>query len=226
VITTLIVEDDPIIAAVHRGFVERIPGFSVVASVARGRDAIAAVDRLLPQLVLLDLYLPDMPGLEVARHLRRPGRTPTDIIVVTGVQDVATVRAAMQHGALQYLVKPVTFTALEQRLARYAALAARLEGRARASQDDVDELFQLLHTDGVDALPKGLSVSTMEMVAQVLRETNADLSAEEIANILGVSRVTARRYLEHLTAHGMASVSLRYGLAGRPQHRFRSVGRS
>jgi response regulator of citrate/malate metabolism len=223
VIRTLIVEDDPIVATVHRGFVERVPGFSVVGVVARGRDAIAAVDHLRPQLVLLDLYLPDMPGLEVARHLRRPGRAATDVIVVTRVNDVATVRSAMQHGALHYLVKPVTFTALEQKLGRYAALSERLAQQEHANQEDVDQLFQVLHTGLADTLPKGLSPATLDLVARVLSESDSDLSAGEIADVVGVSRVTARRYLEHLAAHGVAVVSLRYGAAGRPQHRFRSV---
>jgi len=223
VIRTLIVEDDPIVATVHRGYVERVPGFTVVGVVARGRDAIAAVDHLRPQLVLLDLYLPDMPGLEVARHLRRPGRAATDVIVVTRVNDVATVRSAMQHGALHYLVKPVTFTALEQKLGRYAALSERLAQQEHANQEDVDQLFQVLHTGLADTLPKGLSPATLDLVARVLRESDSDLSAGEIADVVGVSRVTARRYLEHLAAHGVAVVSLRYGAAGRPQHRFRSV---
>lgn len=223
-IRTLIVEDDPIVATVHRGFVERIQGFTVVGVVGRGRDAIAAVDHLRPTLVLLDLYLPDMPGLEVARHLRRPGRIPTDVIVVTRVNDVATVRSAMQHGALHYVLKPVTFTALQQKLARYAALADRLGRQEDASQEEVDQLFRLLHTDLANSLPKGLSAATLDVVVRVLQERHEDLSAGEIAGAVGVSRVTARRYLEHLAAHGVAVVSLRYGAAGRPQHRFRYAG--
>jgi two-component system CitB family response regulator len=225
VIRVFVVEDDFMVATVHQGYVERLPGFAVVGTAHTGAQALRQIDELGPDLVLLDLYLPDMSGLDVARALHGPGRPPVDVIAVTAARDVATVREAISGGALHYLIKPFTFAAFAEKLERYATVRRQLQGPGRADQAEVDRLFATLRgSSSGPALPKGLSRSTCDLVERVLRQAGDDRSAAEVAELAGLSRVSARRYLEHLTQDGRAELSLRYGAAGRPEHRYRWAG--
>ncbi|MGI5291461.1 response regulator [Nonomuraea polychroma] len=221
-ITVLIVDDDPVVTAALQAQVNRVLGFRVVGIAHSGHAALAAASRFAPRLVLLDLHLPDLPGLEVAHRLRRPDQPPADIIVISGRKESATVRAAIQRGALYYLVKPTRAGTLEQTLLRYAATAEQLESGGRfAEQQEIDRIFRLLHIDHADR-PKSISAATEQAVLDALAEVEEDVSAHELAASIGVSRATARRYLEHLADRGLVEARPRYGPTGRPQHRYRS----
>ncbi|MFI7701134.1 response regulator [Nonomuraea sp. NPDC049480] len=220
-ITVLIVDDDPVVTAALQAQVNRVLGFRVVGIAHSGHAALAAAQRFAPRLVLLDLHLPDLPGLEVAHRLRRPDQPPADIIVISGRKESATVRAAMQRGALYYLVKPTRAGTLEQTLLRYAATAHELESGGRfAEQQEIDRIFRLLHLDPATR-PKSISAATEQAVLDALAEVE-DASANELAATIGVSRATARRYLEHLADRGLVEARPRYGPTGRPQHRYRA----
>lgn len=215
----LVVDDDFMVARVHTGFVQRVPGFVVVGAAHSGADAIAATERLAPDLVLLDIYLPDISGLEVLRRLRE-GATPVDVLAITAARDADTIRTALRGGVVHYIIKPFTFDTLRDRLERYAAALQRLTATGQAGQADVDRLFGTLRPAAA-ALPKGLSAATAELVVAVLRTSADDLSAGECAALAGLSRVSTRRYLEHLVECGKAEVRMRYGGTGRPEHRYR-----
>ncbi|MDQ1664510.1 MAG: hypothetical protein QOH75_541 [Actinomycetota bacterium] len=223
-IRVLVVDDDFMVARVHRGFVERVTGFRVVGEAHTGAEALAAVDAHRPDLVLLDIYLPDMSGLDVLQRLRSRDDTTVDVIAVTAARDVETIREAMLGGVVQYLVKPFGFAALEQRLEQYAVARRALERMAEPDQDEVDRVFRLMRgapsAASGPALPKGLSQQTCALVSRVLQEAVGDLSAVEAAERAGLSRVSARRYLEHLVESRQARLQLRYGAAGRPEHRY------
>jgi response regulator of citrate/malate metabolism len=222
VIRTLVVDDDFMAAAVHRSFAEKVDGFEVVGEATTGAQALALVEELRPDLVLLDVYLPDMSGLEVMRRLRTADAS-VDVIAITSAKDVGVVRGAMQQGVVHYLVKPFTFSTFRERLESYAILKARLERIEQADQHEIDRLYALLRTAGADALPKGISAPTLALVADVVRSAPEEVSAVEVAERAGVSRGTARRYLEFLEESGTLELTLRYGAAGRPEHRYRWV---
>src|SRR5213082_1000456 len=209
-IRVLVVDDDFMAASVHRSFVERIPGFEVVGEATTGQDALRLVDELHPELVLLDIYLPDIGGLEVTRRLRER-EEEVDVIAITSAKDVKTLRGAMQHGVVHYLVKPFTFDTFRERLESYAALRSRLERLQQADQREIDRLYSLLRARGENALPKGISEPTLALVANVVREADAEISAAEVSGAVGVSRGTARRYLEFLADSGTLELTLRYG---------------
>jgi response regulator of citrate/malate metabolism len=220
-ITVLIVDDDPVVTAALQAQVNRIMGFKVVGIAHSGHAALAAARRFAPRLILLDLYLPDLPGLEVAHRLRRHDQPPADIIVISGRKESAVVRAAIQRGALYYLVKPTRPATLEQTLLRYAATAHELESGGRfAEQQEIDRIFRLLHLDPA-ARPRSISPATEQAVLDALAVVEDDVSARELAETIGVSRATARRYLEHLADRGLVEARPRYGPTGRPQHRYR-----
>ena len=219
-IHTLIVDDDFMSASVHRSYTERLQGFTVVGEAHTGEEALALIRRLQPQLVLLDIYLPDMSGLEVMRRVRTEA-LPVDVIAVTAAKDVQTLRGAMQGGVLHYLVKPFLFDTFRERLERYAMLKRRLEKMREANQEDVDKLFSLLRAEGRDGLPKGISSPTLGLVVEALRDAADALTAIEVGERAGISRGTARRYLDYLATVGTVELSLRYGAAGRPEHLYR-----
>jgi len=225
VIRTLVVDDDAMTASIHRSYVERVPGFEVVGEAHSGRQALELARTLRPDLLLLDIYLPDLSGLEVLQTLREPGQPHVDVIAVTAAKDVATLRTAIHGGVIHYLVKPFFFDTLRERLEGYAALHGRLERLRNPDQHDIDHVFSLLRSHGRHGLPKGISAPTLETVVEALQRADGDLTAVELAASTGISRGTARRYLEYLALTGAVELSLRYGTAGRPEHRYRWADR-
>ncbi|MCX5417098.1 response regulator [Streptomyces sp. NBC_00059] len=218
-IEVLVVDDDVRVARINAAYTSKVPGFRVAAMAHSASEALARIGELPVDLILLDHYLPDRNGLAVVRELRELGHH-TDVIMVTAARDVATVQAAMRHGALQYLVKPFAYAGLRTKLEAYAALRHTFEGGGEAEQTEVDRLFGGLWATGGSDLPKGHSPTTAELVRQALRAADGPLSAQEVAESAGMSRQTAQRYLKLLERTGRVRLSLRYGETGRPEHRY------
>ncbi|GAB2996669.1 response regulator [Saccharothrix stipae] len=219
-IRVLVVDDDFMVAKVHSGYVARTPGFEVVGVAHNGADAVRSVRELRPDLVLLDVYLPDVDGLTVLRELRGLA-DDVDVIVITAATDVETVRSAMRGGVLHYLIKPFEYAALRDQLAHFAALDRRLDQLASAGQADVDQVFGARPRSS-PVLPKGLTAQTAALVERVLRER--PVTASECADATELARVSARRYLEHFVSTGKAEVRLKYGGTGRPERLYVWLG--
>lgn len=225
-IRTLIVEDDALIARAHAEYLRRIGGFEIVASVGTAQEAIrvatAAASVGAPvDLVLLDLGLPDARGVDLASALG--GITPgPDIIAITAQRDLATVRSAMSHGVLLYLLKPFTFAGFGEKIRQYLAYrTAMTEGGDAVSQHHVDRALGELRTSATRRTgKKGTAPETEEAVARAVQDSSDGLTAAEVAATLGSSRVTAWRYLERLADDGTLDRSTEYGRAGRPQVRY------
>jgi response regulator of citrate/malate metabolism len=219
-IRTLIVEDDFRVARLHAEVAGQLPDFDVVAMTHTASAALDAAARHRPDLLLLDLYLPDASGLDVLRRVRaRPD--PPDVIVLSAAHDMASVRKAMQHGALHYLLKPFDMDALRSHLFRYAQLHARRSAQRALTQEEIDALFGVMRSaERTVRLPKGHSAATADLVMRALTEAGAPLSAGELAERVGISRATAQRYLSSLADAGNVRRKLRYGATGRPEHRY------
>lgn len=221
-IRTLVVDDDYRVAAVHAAYVEKVDGFDVVGQAHTAAEALNAVAELDPDLVLMDVFLPDGDGLDVVRSLMDRERHP-DVIVITAARDVSTVRTAMQLGAVHYLVKPFGFAALAERLNVYRRLHLRLAGLPdEADQSAVDELFGILRSQPPSSRrpAKGHSAPTLELVRNAVRTAGDAVSASDVAETVGISRATAQRYLSYLESYGVLRLQLRYGSTGRPEHRY------
>ena len=221
-IGVFIVDDDFMVAKVHAGFVAALDGFEVVGTAATGAAALEGIGRLRPDLVLLDVYLPDMTGLDVLRRLRAAGSS-SDVIVISAARDVQSIRSALHGGVLHYLVKPFDRQTFETRLRDYAALRGDLRALDAADQRDVDRVFTRSGRGGATAAstPKGIAPETLELVRSALAAAGpAGLSASECSDATGLARVSARRYLEQLVSQQDADVRQRYGTAGRPERRF------
>ncbi len=222
-IRTLVVDDDYRVAELHCAYVERVAGFSVAGRAHTGEAALQSVEQLRPDLVLLDVYLPDISGLEVLQRLRDDELPPVDVIAITAAREVESLRAAMRGGVVHYLIKPFLFAAFEEKLLSYAAARERMTRIGTAEQGDIDRVFSALRSGRNEPLPKGLSDSTLELIIQVLAGSQSGLAAAAVAEAAGVSRVTARRYLDHLCQLGRAELTMRYGGPGRPEHRYQLV---
>lgn len=211
-LSVVIVDDDSAVAALHERFIATHPGFVVKEVAGDGPSAVVAIQAHRPEVVLLDFHLPGFSGLDVLRAVRADSGPQPDFIAVTAVRDVESVRAARAAGVHHYLVKPFGATALRNRLDEVAHHRRLLEGSAGLHQDEIDAFF----TSGArtHALPKGLTAETLASVLGALRP-DVDASATEVSVAVGISRVSARRYLEHLVRTGRAGRTLRYS-TGRP----------
>ncbi|ALV44864.1 hypothetical protein MB46_04415 [Arthrobacter alpinus] len=218
-IRVLVVDDEPIALAAHADYVRRLDGFEVVAE-AHGMGAALAVlnDPAVPsiQLILLDMNLTDGHGLDLLRRIHGLGLVP-DVVAITAVRDVHVVRSAIALGITAYLIKPFTFAAFREKLENYRNYHAVLADRSQTSQDAIDRALSQLRPTGKLTLPKGMLPETLSAVADWLRTREFPASATEAAAQLAMSRVTARRYLDHLVETGSASKAPRHGSPGRPE---------
>ena len=224
-LTVLVVEDEPVAAAAHTAYVRRVPGFEVAATVSTARDALRVLADGTVDLVLLDMNLPDGHGLDLVRSMRARG-VSADVIAVTSARDLGVVRAAVSLGVVQYLLKPFVFASLRERLEGYQDYRRRTGLQdAVATQGDVDRAFAELRTGAPHSLPKGFSEDLWGDVLATVRGADRGMSASEVAAALGVARVTARRYLEHLADSALAVRRSRHAGAGRPEVEYRWAGR-
>lgn len=218
-VRVLVVEDEEVAAEAHATYVGRVPGFELAGVTHSAGEAMRFLHREPDvDLVLLDMHLPDGHGLGLLQRLRAEGR-PLDVIAVTSARDSEVVRRAVSQGVVLYLLKPFTFAAFRGKLEQYAEFRAQLErSPADVVQDDVDQLFGALRSRPTgEALPKGMSLDSLRHVMEALRDHREGYSASELGDAIGVSRVTARRYLEHLADEGRVTRSPRYGGTGRPE---------
>lgn len=222
-IRVLVVEDDPIAAEAHALYVRRLDGFELAGTAGTGSDALALIRRQSEagaeaiDLVLLDMNLPDLHGLDIIRRIRGSGST-VDIIAITAVRELGVVRSAISSGIVQYLIKPFTYSAFSEKLGNYRQFRENLQAQASSTtQSEVDNALAALRPPSQGSLPKGLSEETLRAVVSFLSSASAPVSAVEVAASLELSRVTARRYLEHLADNGSARRMPRYGTRGRPE---------
>lgn len=223
-IKVLIIEDDPMVAEVNCKFVNSVPGFQVCATARTAGEGIEKATSLNPDLALIDVFLPDQDGLSLLQELRRL-MVNTDAILVTAAHDAETIQGAFRYGAVDYILKPFKFKRLKIALESYSTMRQKLNSLISLNQVDIDRLKAGHYSDTagdseIEDIPKGLNSITMKQVLLYMIKSPQAMSAEEVAEGLGLARVTARRYLEHLDAIGRVSVDQQYGSVGRPLKRY------
>ena len=222
-IRVVIAEDDLQIAEIQRRFLERVDGFEVIGLAHSLIDAQDMVEILSPDLLMLDIHFPTGTGLELLRWLRSSNQR-TDVILVTAAQEVDTLREALHGGVFDYILKPLVFERLQASLEKYKTHINRLAALEILAQGDVDTL---MHDSASSAskevtsrLPKGIDALTLNKVRGVFSDNQNALSAEEVGQCIGVSRTTARRYLEYLTSEQHLQAEIVYGTVGRPERKY------
>lgn len=222
-IKVLVVDDDYRVARLHAAQVGRVPGYECVGEAHTAAEARAAIARERPDLLLLDVYLPDEDGIALLTSLREAGQD-VDVIIITAARDIATVRAAMRGGAVHYLVKPFGFEQLADQLGAYRRWRTEAESRARTGitgQNDVDALFSSQRAAASAAAGPSVGSArrlppTMQKVFDAVRAAGRPLGAQDVSDLIGISRPTAQRYLSELERKGRLVLHLEYGATGRP----------
>lgn len=222
-VEVLIVEDDLRIVDINRRFVSKIEGFEVIATATNGAEAKELLSVTQPHLVLLDVYLPDMLGIELVWHIRQHHRH-ADIIMITAAKEMEMVQEALRGGVFDYIVKPLVFERFRERLESYREHLWQTKETGEVDQEVIDRIMTRSRNNKTReaVMPKGIDLLTLEKVIQAIQRTGEKgVSAEEIGKEIGTSRTTARRYLEYLVVEKKARADLIYGTVGRPERKYR-----
>lgn len=219
VINVLLIEDDPMVQEVNRQFIEQVTPFQVIATAGNGREGVELAEKLSPDLIVLDVYMPEKDGKQTIKEIRAHA-FPSDIIVISAAKEKETVRAMLRYGVHDYIMKPFKFERLQQALLSYHSYYSKTTGEGTWVRISWI-LFKKRKKTRNETLPKGLNEKTLEQVQEYIQSRSEALSAEEVSDGLGMARVTARRYLEYLQKQGVVTLDLQYGGVGRPVNRYR-----
>ncbi|WP_332646883.1 response regulator [Lysinibacillus sp. 54212] len=226
-IKVLLVEDDPMVREVNRQFIERVEGFEVIAMAANGVEGFQKIQELKPDLVVIDIFMPEQNGIETLQKIRQE-QLLVDVISVTAANEMPTIQHMLHLGVYDYIMKPFTFQRMEQTLQNYKQFKRKKDTIQDITQQDLDELLQKYRNadeesqpdEAVLDLPKGFNRATLDKVLAYLKQAKQGASADEVAAAIGVARVTARRYLDFMEKRDLIKVDIQYGSVGRPINQY------
>jgi two-component system, CitB family, response regulator len=227
-IQVLIVEDDVRIAQINQRFVEKVEAYEVIGIATDKQQAHDYLEIFSPDLVLLDLYFPDMNGLDLLHYIQK-NHPLTDVIIITAAKEFDAVREAIRGGVYDFMIKPVVFDRFQEKLASYQIYHQKMNQlggtNKQVDQEGIDQLLWGTNEKGYkdSYLPKGIDKLTMEKLSAFIQKTSEDLTAEELSKKVGVSRSTARRYLEYFVAKGELIADISYGTVGRPERVYKKT---
>lgn len=222
-IRVLIVEDDPMVAEFNRRYLAQIEGF-VLAGIARSADeALTMLEQQDLDLILLDIFMPGMNGLELLGRIRASGKN-VDVIVLSAASDNPTIQKTLRYGAVDYLIKPFEFERLNVALSLYRDRARFMRGQETVSQNQLDRHVLNKEHAVAPALPKGLDQNTLKVVwDHILQAGDDSFTTEEMANRVGISRVSMRKYLNFLSNLECLRPEVNFGSIGRPVYKYRCI---
>lgn len=227
-IQVLLVEDDPMVREVNRQFIERVEGFKVIDMASNGIKGIEKILDLMPDLVVMDIFMPEQDGVETLRQIRQQNIN-VDCISVTAANDVQTIQQILHLGAFDYIMKPFTFERIEQTLIHYRQFKEKMDAAGDVTQAELDEIIGQVKVQKegqnpprtmAQELPKGFNRATMDKVLVFLKQSSGGASADDVATGIGVARVTARRYLDFMEKNHLIRVDIQYGSVGRPINQY------
>jgi two-component system CitB family response regulator len=224
-ISVVIAEDDQKISEIQSRFIEKIDGFEVVGIGNTISESEDIIDVFKPDLVLLDVYFPDGDGIDLLWKIRRHYKS-TDVIFITAAKEVEILQDAIRGGAFDYILKPMTFSRFQSTLGKFLDHRNKLNDMTRFDQSRVDQIIHPARDPAqVDVvIPKSIDPLTLEKVEDEVRKLTSDgVNAEGMGKQVGISRTTARRYLEFLVSKGTVKPSLVYGSVGRPERLYFQV---
>lgn len=217
-ITILIVEDDPMVRSINVGFIKKINVKYKILEAADVPSAIKVLEREAIDLILLDVYLGKAKGPELLKWLRETHRK-AEVILITADNSVETIEESFKFGAIDYLIKPFSFSRFEEAIAKAMVRIEKLNQKATFGQADIDAMMQV--GSGKEAIyEKGMNVMTYRAVEEALSSAKEPVTAQDVADMTKLARVTVRRYLEQMVQTGSANETLSYGKIGRPQKHY------
>ncbi|MCP3027913.1 response regulator [Halobacillus sp. A5] len=221
-IKVVVAEDDFRVADLHEKFLKEIEGVEVAAKALNAEEALEAVAQHRPDLLLLDVYMPDRLGTELLHQLR-DSYPELDIIMITAATEKDMINKALNYGVIDYIIKPISMDRFLHTIENYQQKKRLMNSQQTFDQQTVDQLIGREPADESEliSVPKGIDQLTLKKVRQLLKE-NADdgITAEEASHYMGASKTTARRYLEYLISINEGVAEMRYGKVGRPERKY------
>ena len=224
-LNVLIVEDDPMVAAINSAYLERTSGFRLAATAPDGAAALAYLREHSAALVLLDVFMPNMDGFALLREIREnhPG---VDVIMVTAARSSNDIQKALRLGVMDYIVKPFTFERFQAALIAYAERTRLLASEEEFSQEILDKrIFTSISPVSAQCLPKGIDPVTLERVRKAAGSYTGEFSMQDLSPLVGISRVSLKKYLEYLESISCLASTLVYLPVGRPVTTYRWIGK-
>lgn len=212
----LIVEDDPMVAMINEQYINRNRQFRVVEKFRDGRSALEYLSEYEADLIVMDVYMPHMDGFETLRQIRKQ-QISVEVIMVTAANDRESLEEALHLGIVDYLVKPFTFERFRMALEKFIAQTDALKELGTLSQQNIDFIIDNSRKKSGELRPKGIQERTLQLILEQLRgNSNTWLTGDDIAERVGLTGVTVRRYMNYLTETGMVAGEMNYETGGRP----------
>ncbi|MEJ9231280.1 response regulator [Peribacillus butanolivorans] len=225
-IRAVIAEDDFRVADIHEKFLKNFEEIEVVGKAVNAKKTLRILEQKSPDLLLLDVYMPDQLGTDLLPSIRQ--KFPNvDIIMITAATEKEQLEKALHYGVENYLIKPVEMKRFNQVIVEYLKKAHLMQSKQDIDQDFVDLILKkgssMPEINDGPALPKGVDEITLTKVIEVLEISDIGLSAEQVSSQIGASRTTARRYLEYLISVKKCKAEVIYGVVGRPERRYYKI---
>jgi CitB family two-component system response regulator MalR len=222
VINVLIVEDDPMVAKLNKYYLERVKGFNFKGAVSSAEEAFKALEKEEVDLILLDIYMPGIDGLQLLSQLRKMGKG-IDVIVISAARDSSSIKKAIQYGAADYLIKPFEFERFNSSMCAYRDREKFINNQELLSQEELDNLFlRNEHQANTIEFPKGITKETLKLVWDTILEIKDNtFLTEELAGIVGISRISTSKYLKFLEEIEAIKKETIYGSPGRPTYKYK-----
>ncbi|MFL0365833.1 response regulator [Pseudobacillus sp. 179-B 2D1 NHS] len=226
-IKAVIAEDDFRVADIHEKFLNKFDQIEVIGKALNAEQTLELLDEQQPDLLLLDVYMPDQLGSDLLPVIRE-NHQQVDILMITAATDREILEKALHYGVEYFLIKPVKMERFNQIIEEYLKKSQLLRSTQEVDQEIVDMVFNKLskHSAAINretSLPKGVDEITLSKVTEVLAKSDKGLSAEQAADQIGASRTTARRYLEYLVSIQECRAEVVYGVVGRPERKYYKI---
>ncbi|USK60260.1 response regulator [Peribacillus asahii] len=225
-IKAVIAEDDFRVADIHEKFLDRFEEIEVVGKALNAEQTIEILEKKKPNLLLLDVYMPDQLGSDLLPIIRQKYKH-IDIIMITAAADKEILEKALSYGVEYYLIKPVKIEHFQRIIEEYLNKYHLMQNNQEINQEFIDRIFKKstppIAVNKGASLPKGVDDITLSKVRTVLEKSSIGLSAEQVSRQIGASRTTARRYLEYLISVQECKAEVVYGVVGRPERRYYKI---
>ena len=220
----LIVEDDPMVAMINEQYVERDKQFQVIKKCKDGRSALEFLEEHSVDLLILDVYMPQLDGFETLRQIRKK-QIPVDVIMVTAANDRESLEQALHLGIVDYLVKPFSFDRFRMALDKFIAQTDALKDLETLNQKSIDFIIDRSRRKREEVHPKGIQEKTLSLIIDHMRQNHESwLTGDAIAEKIGLTSVTVRRYMNYLSQAGIVIGEMNYETGGRPCMLYKIVG--
>ena len=224
-IKILVVEDDPMVSKFNEHYIKQMKDFKLIDSARNSEQALELLKQNTYDLVLLDIFMPAIDGLELLQEIRLKGYN-VDVIVVSAANDKERIQQALRLGAVDYIIKPFEFERFNMALTNYKAKCESMGSYSQFKQEDLDHsiLFKEVNTDV--SVPKGLDKHTIKLIWEIIVQQEAMFTTDEISSKAGISRVSIRKYLEFFKSINILSLELHRGAVGRPIYKYKCIDAS